>query len=85
MPSWLQDMYIQLGFSPKAAKLFIKEQGLNSPKRLRVLTDKNVDAICNVMRKLGDRNAGRMAKRGQQVSIRAYANLMLATFLFQHR
>ena len=53
----LQDMYIQLGFSPNAAKLFVREQGLDSPKRLQVLTDKNVDDICNVMRKPGSKNA----------------------------
>ena len=51
MASWLQDMYIQLGFSPKAVMLLITEQGLDSPERLRVPTDKNVDDICNVIRK----------------------------------
>ena len=34
MASKLQDMYIQLGFSPRAAKLLIREQGLDSPERL---------------------------------------------------
>ena len=47
----LQNIYIQLGFSPKAAKLLVREQGLDSLNRLRVLTDKNVDDICNVVRK----------------------------------
>ena len=40
--SWLQDMYLWLEFSPK---------------RLRVFTNKNVDDICNVMRKPGVKNA----------------------------
>ena len=53
----LQNMYIQLGFSPEAAKLLIREQGLDNPDRLRVLTDKNVDDICNVARKPGGKNA----------------------------
>ena len=48
MASMLHDMYTQLGFSPEESKLFIREQGLNSPDRLRVLTDKNVHDICNV-------------------------------------
>ena len=43
MASTLQDMYTQLGFSPKDAKLLIREQGLDSPDRLRALTDKNVE------------------------------------------
>ena len=35
MASWCQDMYIWLRFSPKAARLLIREQGLDSPERLR--------------------------------------------------
>ena len=31
MALWLQDMYLQLRLSPKAAKLLIREQGLNIP------------------------------------------------------
>ena len=50
MASKLQNMYIWLGFSPKAAKLLIREQGLDSSDRLRVLTEKNVDDICDVVR-----------------------------------
>ena len=57
MASWLQDMYIRLGFSPKAVKLIVRKQGLDSPEKQRVLTDKNVDDICNAMRKLGSKNA----------------------------
>ena len=56
MALWHQDMYIWLGFSHAAAKLLIREQGLDSPDRLRVLTDKNFDDICNVMRKPGGKN-----------------------------
>ena len=51
MALWLQDMYLWLGFSSDAVRLLIREQGLHSPERLRVLTDKNVNDICNVMRK----------------------------------
>ena len=61
----LQNMYTQLGFSCKAAKLLISEQGLDNPARLRVLTDKNVDQICNVMRKPGGKNANGMPNRVQ--------------------
>ena len=50
MALWLKDMYIRLEFNPEAAKLLIIEEGLDSRERLKVLTDKNVDDICNVMR-----------------------------------
>ena len=54
-----------LGFTPKAAKLLIREQGLDRLKRLRVLMDNNVDDICDVMSKLGGKNADGMPDRGQ--------------------
>ena len=84
MASWLQDLFIQLGFSPEAAKLFIREQELDSLVRLRVLTDKNVDDICTVMRKPGCKNANGTPDRGQQVSVIAQENLKLAALLFHN-
>ena len=85
MASWFQDMYVWLGFSPEVAKLLVREQGLDSPERLSVITDKNVDDICNVVRKPGGKNANGMPNRGQQVSVIAQENLKLAIFLFHHK
>ena len=51
---------MQLRFGPQAARVLVREQGLDSPQRLRVITDKNVDDICNIMRKSGGKNANRM-------------------------
>ena len=85
MASWRQDMYLCLGFSPEAAKLLIREKELDSPKRLRVLMDKNVDDICNVVRKPGSKNANGMPNRGQQFLVIAQENLKLAIFLFIYR
>ena len=61
MALWLHDMYLQIGFSPKSARLFTREKGLESTDKLRVLTDKDVNDICNVMRK--------PANRGQHISV----------------
>ena len=83
--SRLQDMYIHLGFSPKAAKLLIREQELDSPERLKVLVNKNVDNICIVVRKPGGKNVNGTPDRGQQVSVKAQESLKLAVFLFHHR
>ena len=71
-------MYIWLGFSYKADTLLIKEQGLDNPNRLRVLTNKNVDDICNFVRKPGGKNANRTWDRVHQVSVIAQENLNLA-------
>ena len=81
----LQDMYPRFGFSPKTTKLLVRDQGLDSPDRLRVLTDKNVNDICNVMRKPGSKNANGMPDRGQQVSVIDQENPKLAVFLFHHK
>ena len=84
MALWLQDMYFLLRFSSEATSLLIQEQGLDSPERLRVLTDKNVDGICYVMRKPGGKNDNRTSGRGQQVLVIVQENLKLAIFLFHH-
>ena len=85
MASKLQDMYTQLGFSPKVAKLLIRKPELDSHDRLQVLTDKNVNDICNIMRKTGGKNASGMPNIGQQVLVIAQENLKLAVFLFHHK
>ena len=58
---------------------------VDSPERLRVLTDKNVNDIYNVMGKPGGKNADGTPDRGQQVLVIAQENLKLAAFLFHHR
>ena len=67
------------------SQVLIREQWLNSTERLRVLTNKNVDDICNVVKKPGSKNANRMPSIGQQVSVIAKENLKLAAFLFHQR
>ena len=77
-------MYLLLRFNPEAARLLVREQGLDSPERLRVLTNKNVDDICNIMRKPGSMNTDGTPNRGQQVLAKAQENVKLALFLFHH-
>ena len=72
MALWLQDMYILLGFSHKAAKLLIREQGVDRTERPRVLTNKNIDDICKFMRMPGGKNADGKPDRGQQISFTAH-------------
>ena len=53
----------------RSDNLLIRKEGLDSPKKLRVLMEKNVDDICNIVRKSDSKNADRISNRGQQVSI----------------
>ena len=71
----LLGIYLLLRFSHEAARLLTREQGLDSPERLRVLTGQNVDDICNVVRKPGGKNANRTHNRGQQISMIDHGNL----------
>ena len=48
---------MSLRLSPKAARLLVREPRLDSSERLRVLIDKNVNDICNVVRKPGSKKA----------------------------
>ena len=73
-----------LRFSHEVARLLIREQGLDNQERLRVLTYKNVDNICNVMRKPGSKIVDGMLRRGEQVSVIAQENLNLDVILFHH-
>ena len=64
--------------------MLVRVQGLDSPKRLIVLTNNNVNDVCNVVKKPDGKNADRMPDRRQQVSVIAQENLKLAIFLFYH-
>ena len=52
----MQHMYLRLRFRCEEAHLLIRKQALE-PFRLKVLTNKNVDHICKVLRKQGKKNA----------------------------
>ena len=81
----LQDMYLWLGFSAKAARLLIREQELDSSNVLQVLMNKHVNDIHNVMRKHGGKNAYGMPNKGEQILVIAQEILKQAFFLFHHR
>ena len=64
--------------------MLIREKELESQRRFIVVSYKNVDDICNVMRKLGSKNANETSIRGQQVSVIAQESLTLAVFILHH-
>ena len=64
---------------------WIQSQSRDSPDKLRLLTAKKVNDICNVMKKPGSKSAERMLDRGQLVSVIAQEKLKLDAYLFHHR
>ena len=49
------------------ARVLIHEPCLDSPDRLRVLMDKNVDDICSILRKPGDKSANGSPNKVYQI------------------
>ena len=68
----------RLSLVPKQSKFLVREQGLDSPERLRFLTNKTVKYICNDVKKPGGKIADGMPDRGQLVSVISQVNLKLA-------
>ena len=63
-------IYVHLAWiQSQSSHVACQQEELDSPEMLRVLTDKNVDDICNVMKKPGGKNADGTSDRGQQVSV----------------
>ena len=81
----LQEIYVQLGFSLKATRILFHKQILYILDQLSILSDKNVDDICNVMVKPDGKNAVRTPDRRPQVLVITPKHLKLASFLFHHR
>ena len=70
-----------LGFYYEAASVLVKEQELDSPVGMRDDIDKNVNDICNAVKKPGGNNVNEMPDGANDFSLR---NLKLAAFLFHH-
>ena len=77
----LQMLYLQIRCSIKAGGIIFKEQGLLSTGPLQVLTDNNINVICNVTRKLGNKNANATCNREHQVAVMSGENFKLTAFL----
>ena len=60
----LKAMHVRLGFIHDAARVLVHKQGLDSPDRLRVLSNVSVDDICSIIRKSDGKNANSSPDRG---------------------
>ena len=80
----LQVMYLWLRFSSEAARLLIREQGLDGPERLLLFIEKKVDDIYNVVRKPGGKDANGMPDREQYILVIGQENLKPVDFLFHY-
>ena len=59
------------------------DQGIDSPRTLASLFDKDITAICDVTRRPGGLVSGNTPDRGNQISVLVTKNLKLAAFMFK--
>ena len=88
----INEMYERLGFTAQAARLISGAQGMDDLAELGLLTDKEVDALCKLVRSPGGmvpNPAGRagatMIAPGYAISMRAITNLKLACYFIRHQ
>ena len=61
----------------------VDDQGINSPRILASLSDKDITTICEEIRRPSGLIGGKMPDRGNQIFILAAKNLKLAAFMFK--
>ena len=77
---------MRIGFSAETSLVITDAQGIDFMEELDILTDGEIDNICNVIRRPGGINPiTNVAGLGIQVSLRAKGNLKLASFLLKHK
>ena len=79
----MEEMFLRLGFSQTVAMKLVDDQEIFSSKTLASLSDKDIAAICNVIRRPDGLVSGKMPERGNQISILAAKNLKLTAFIIQ--
>ena len=67
----MKEMFLRLGFSHTVAMKLVDDQGIDFPWTLASLSDKDIAAICNVIRRPHGLVSGKMPDRGDQISILA--------------
>ena len=81
----LQSAYGLIGFSAEATLVVTNTHGIDSMEEIKILTDKEIDNLCKVMRRPGGINPiTNVSNLGFQVSLRAENNLKLASFFIKY-
>ena len=79
----MQEMFLRWGFGQMVAQKLAEDQEIDSPHTLAAISDKDITAICEEIRKPGGLVNRRTLDMGNQISFLVTKNLKLATFLFK--
>ena len=67
----MEEMFLRLGFSQTVAMKIVDDQGKDSPWTLTILSDEDIVAICDMIRRPGDIVSGKTPDRRNQISVLA--------------
>ena len=82
----LRSAYGWIGFSAESDLVITDSQGIDCMEKLEVITDGEIDNLCNVIRRPGGINhITNIANLGLQVSLRSENNLKLTSFFLKHK
>ena len=82
----LQSDYGWIGFSAEVAVVITETQGIYCMEELDILTDRDIDNLCKVIRRPGGINPiTNVADLGLQVPLRAKNNLKLSRIFLKHK
>ena len=76
----IKDMFLRLDFSQTVAQKLADDQGKNVPCTLASVSDKNINAICDVIRRLV---SSETMDTGNQISILAAKSIKLSLLKFK--
>lgn len=83
-PPVYRQALVALGFTQEAATDIRDVQQVNSLPEIGLLTDKDVENLCKIVRRPGGTNASGTVNPGNSVSLRAETNLKLAVYWYHH-
>lgn len=86
----MRTMMTRLGFSVAAAQAIVDDQGIDTLGKIKLLTDKEIENLCKVIRRPGGTIAGaagapQIPNPGVQVNQRAEGHLKLLAFYLRHQ
>ena len=64
----MQEMFLRLLFSQMVAQKLAEDQGINSSQILTSISDENITAICDAIRRHGGLVGGRISDRTDQIN-----------------
>ena len=86
LPSIIKEMekiFLDLGFNQVVAQKLVDDQEIDSSKTLTSLSDEDITAICDVIRRPGGLVGNKTPDRGNKISVLATNNLKLAGYIFK--